>query len=587
MVSRGPGTHDGTIRRHLASGLLVCLAAVACSDQGRLEAGAGAAVLTAAPASADTPLPPGAVQAAIGALLDADPGSHRSGGRRTARERADLIALYEPGGRTPLWTDAAGRPGRQAREAVSLLAAAADDGLDPGAYGSAWLAARLAALAAVHGPDARAVEVAEFDEALSAAMLRYVRHLHLGRVDPRTIGLQMVVPVEQHDFVVVLREAIETGTVAALHAQMTPPLLQYRALRDVLPRYRALAARADLAEILVPAASVKPGEAYDGLDALHAHLTMLGDLPSETPGPAAHGTYDDVLAEGVRRFQRRHGLEADGVIGKATIAALRVPLTQRARQIELALERFRWLPDLDDRRLIGLNIPMFRLWAWNTAPGGAPSFDMRAVVGRALSSQTPVFVADLTQVVFRPYWNVPRSILRNELLPEIARDLDYLRRHDMEMVRGWGDRAPVMEPTPDNVALLRAGTLRLRQRPGPRNALGLVKFDFPNVSDVYMHGTPAQELFSRTRRDFSHGCVRVEDPAALAEWVLQEQPDWTRDRIEAAMAGPHTAYVPLARPIRVVLFYTTAAVMPEDGAVHFADDIYGHDGRLAAALGRP
>jgi murein L,D-transpeptidase YcbB/YkuD len=206
-------------------------------------------------------------------------------------------------------------------------------------------------------------------------------------------------------------------------------------------------------------------------------------------------------------------------------------------------------------------------------------------VGRALRTQTPVFVEEMRHVVFRPYWNVPPSILRNEILPVLARDAGYLKRQNMEIVSGAGDDADVLAVTPENIARLRQGTARLRQRPGPDNALGLVKFVFPNDENVYMHGTPAQQLFARSRRDFSHGCVRLEDPVALAQWVLSDQPEWTRERILAAMAGPAPRQVNLSRPLRVILFYTTAAVMPDDGTVRFAEDIYGHDAKLARALG--
>jgi murein L,D-transpeptidase YcbB/YkuD len=219
------------------------------------------------------------------------------------------------------------------------------------------------------------------------------------------------------------------------------------------------------------------------------------------------------------------------------------------RQIELALERLRWLPHLSDERLVALNIPMFRLWAWDAIPpAGTPLFGMDVIVGRAGSTQ------------------------------------DYLRREDMEIVRGAGDNATRVPLTADAVKRLKQGVLRVRQRPGPKNALGLIKFVFPNREDVYMHGTPAQALFARSRRDFSHGCVRVADPVALAEWVMKGLPDWTRDRILAATMGAETVHTKLPRPIQVILFYTTAAVMPEDGTIRFADDIYRQDVRLEQAL---
>ena len=193
----------------------------------------------------------------------------------------------------------------------------------------------------------------------------------------------------------------------------------------------------------------------------------------------------------------------------------------------------------------------------------------------------------MEQVIFRPYWNVPRSILRDEVLPALRRDAGYLARQDLEVVRGEGDDAMVVALDAAALSGLAAGTLRVRQRPGPRNALGLVKFMFPNSNNVYMHGTPAVSLFARERRDFSHGCIRVADPPALAAWVLgRQRQDWPAARIAAAMADADNVGVPLDAPIDVAIFYLTAAVLPEDGAVHFADDLYGHDAALSRALER-
>jgi murein L,D-transpeptidase YcbB/YkuD len=320
---------------------------------------------------------------------------------------------------------------------------------------------------------------------------------------------------------------------------------------------------------------------------LHRRLRALGDVPAHASVPAEGAPYDGVLVDGVTRFQTRHGLQADGVIGDATQAALRVPLSWRVRQIELAMERMRWLPHLGEQRFLAVNIPMFRLWAWDkVSASGAPSFGTGVIVGRALNTQTPVFVEEMREVIFRPYWNVPPSILRHEILPALARDPDYLRQHDMEIVSGQSDAAPIVALSAENMAGLRRGQLRVRQRPGPKNSLGLVKFVFPNDSNIYLHGTPAPELFSRARRDFSHGCIRVEDPVALTEWVLADQPQWTRNRILAAMNVSPSRRVQLTQPITVILFYITAVVMPEDDSIHFAEDIYGHDGRLDRALAR-
>lgn len=472
------------------------------------------------------------------------------------------------GRRTPgaLWVDTAGRPTPDARAALVVLQGAAADGLDPREYSV---------------PDAG--NPAVFEAALTESLVRYLRHLHMGRVDPRAGGFRIAAPPDDHDFTDVIRAAVEQHRLAETVTEWRPPLALYRLLADTLTRYRALAADSANQPPPPEPAAVKPGQAAAHLPALDRWLRALGDLPPNAAAPISP-LYDGAIVDGVRAFQSRHGLEPDGVLGKATQAALGVPLAHRVRQIEVTLERLRWLPHLDDR-FVAVNIPMFRLWGWeDVPPDGAPSFDMNVIVGRSLNTQTPVFIDQITHIIFRPYWNVPPSILRGEVLPALARDRGYLDVQDMEIVDGQGDNASVVPLSDDALALLRAGRLRVRQRPGPKNSLGLVKFVFPNDDNIYMHGTPAPYLFSRSRRDLSHGCVRVVDPVGLALRVLADQPEWTRARIVAAMQGGAPSRVDLKRPLQVILFYLTAVAMPEDGRVHFANDIYGHDQALERAL---
>ena len=513
----------------------------------------------------------------IQALID---GRDSGLGALAPAERADLQEFYRPDG-SPKWLDKAGRPTANARDALAVLGGAADDALNPDDYYEDLLG-NLAPRIEI--TSSRVSDLARFDVALSAGMLRYLEDLHIGRVDPLTIGIRLTARRDPHDFPALLRSAMADQRVMALAAELRPPFAQYRLLRDMLAHYRSLARNPMLVAPPPFTASVHPDEPFTGLGALYHELVALGDLPVDTPVPREPGRYQGVLVEGVKRFQIRHGLEADGVLGKNTIAALRVPQTWRVRQIELALERLRWLPHLGNERSIALNIPMFRLWGWDVKPNGAPALSMDVIVGRALRTQTPVFVEEMREVIFRPYWNVPRSILRHEVLPKIEHDPDYLRRENMEIVRGAEDDAESVELTADAFAGLRKGVLRVRQRPGPKNSLGLIKFESPNEEGVYMHGTPAQALFARSRRDFSHGCVRVADPVALATWVLQDRTEWTRDRILAATSGSQTIHVTLPRPIKVILFYTTAAVMPDDGTIRFAEDIYRQDARLDRAL---
>jgi L,D-transpeptidase YcbB len=493
-------------------------------------------------------------------------------------EARDLARLYEHTTGRPAWLSIDGRPNATVRTAIDMLAAAAADGLRTSDYHVAPLATRFDRIAT-----ATTAEVAQFDVQLSTAALRFYRHLHLGRIQPSTLGLSLDRSNDDHNFADLLFQALERGDVVDTARRLVPSLAQYRLLREQLARYRRLAG------VVAPApafaATLRPGESATNLASLHQLLVAVGDLPETTPAPGL--IYDEPLAEGVRRFQMRHGLNVDGVIGRVTQAALAVPLSWRVRQIELALERLRWVPDLTTRRVIAVNIPMFRLWAWDTVtPGTMPALSMKVVVGRALNTQTPVFTDQMEYVVFRPYWNVPTSILRNEMIPALQRDPDYLRRQNLEIVRGPGDTSPVVPPTPDHLSRLGRDGLRLRQRPGPSNALGLVKFMFPNENNVYMHDTPAPQVFAQARRDFSHGCIRVEEPERLAEWVLADLGTWPRHHIQAAMAGTPNRRVDLPEPIQVVLFYTTVIVQPEDGAVHFADDIYKHDARLHTVMAR-
>jgi len=485
------------------------------------------------------------------------------------------------------WVDAGGRPTADAREALALLTAAGEDGLDPADYDAAPLAARAALLegsTATPAPTDAPAAAARFATALDAAMVRFLRELHEGRIDPLAMGYPMEPRRDRHDFAGLLHEAAAAHRLPALVAELRPQVPLYAGLRAALPRYRALAADRALAAPLPPLPrALHIGDAWDGLPALAARLAAEGDLAA-ADAATPPTVYAGELVGAVQRFQDRHGLAADGVLGRSTLAALAVPLAQRARQIELAMERLRWLPHPTTERLLVVNIPMFRLVGWGPPPRTAsPDLRMAVVVGRAIRHQTPVLVETLRRVIFRPYWNVPVSIARAEILPALARDPSYLRRHDMEIVAGESDAARVLPVDAASVAGVRAGRLRVRQRPGPSNSLGLVKFVFPNAADVYLHGTPAQELFRRSRRDFSHGCVRVEDPVALAAWVLAPEGGWTRERILAAMGDSRTQQVELAHPIQVLLFYVTA-VAGDGGAVRFADDVYGHDARLAAAL---
>lgn len=517
-------------------------------------------------------------------------GSFAEAARRLAAETppdtrrgSPLRRLYDRGEAGPLWS-AGGHPTRQALQVIALLEDASSRGLDPRDYAAGGLAASAAELEGRASVDSTGL--ARFDVALSRSLLRFLADLHEGRANPRVLRFHLPDAHRGLDLAAIAADVSRAADPGAVIGATEPPYAGYSALKGALQRYRTLAADSSLRPPLPARVPLRAGDPYADAAALRRLLLALGDLP----GVAARDTmptdgYSIDLADAVTVFQRRHGLDADGVIGPATMAALRVPLAHRVRQIELTLERWRWLPDTAPDRYAVVNIPGFRLYLFEHDPTAArPLLRMNVIVGQAAGRRgTPVFSGTMREVVFRPYWDVPPSIARNELLPAIRRRPGYFERERLEIVRG-GDVGAVIYPlTSANLARVASGTLRLRQRPGPDNSLGLVKFVFPNDYNVYLHGTPAQELFAQVRRDFSHGCIRVEDPLTLAEHALAGQDGWDRDAIERAMQGDRTLRVGIARPVAVYVLY--ASVVVRDGAeVHFYPDIYGHDATLARQL---
>ena len=471
------------------------------------------------------------------------------------------------------------RPSAQARQLVQILTNAGELGLRPQDYSAAALAAAAESLQR----GAASAELQRFDADLSSAAQRLIHDLHFGRVDPRTAGFELPATRAPFDMNAAVARLARADDLSVALSAVEPPFYHYTLLKTALRRYRHLAEDASLTRLPKPTArSVKPGEPYAGAAALRRLLFELGDLPA-AQGDSA--TLDPALAAALARFQRRHGLTADGTLGQKTFAALTTPLSQRVHQIELTLERWRWLPLFTTPPII-VNIPQFRLFAFHTLDDRAASImQMDVIVGQTYAhTRTPVFVGDLRTVIFRPYWDVPRSITVKEMLPQIRRNAGYLQRNHLELVEGEGDASPVRAPTPQAIAALEAGRLRLRQRPGEDNALGLVKFMFPNSHNVYMHSTPAHQLFAQARRAFSHGCIRVSEPVKLAEFVLRgASPAWDEARIDQAMRGADNQRVNLKQPVRVMILYGTV-LATEGGPILFFDDLYGLDRQLERLL---
>ena len=511
-------------------------------------------------------------------------------GREAAREpigarltRSDLLdcsdqvrEVYESSGYQLLWIDH-GAPTLQARALAKELADAARKGLRPADYDGARWAERISS---APGEASRWTEPAQarFDVALTVAVTRYVSDLLWGAASPRPAHWRLALEDGRPAVSDVVARLARAADVGAGLATTEPPFPAYRRTLEALHEYERLAREDDGETLPGSAKPIAPGEAYAGMPRLVRLLRAVGDLP-EAGGDASITIYEGPVVDAVRRFQRRHGLAPDGHLGPATLGQLNVPLRRRVTQLQLTLQRWRWVPRSFGPPYVVVNIPEFRLHASD----GRQRLSTSVVVGNAYRSRTPVFAAVMRQVIFRPWWNVPSGIQRHELAPRIAGDPRLLEAERYVVVDRRG-RPPLVAPGPDDlVARLRSGELRLRQRPGPHNALGLVKFVLPNPHGVYLHATPARRLFSRARRDFSHGCIRVEDATGLARWVLRDQPVWTPDRIHAAMTGDGTVVVELERPVPVLIVYGTAVVR-EDGEVRFFDDLYGYDAELERAL---
>jgi L,D-transpeptidase YcbB len=487
-----------------------------------------------------------------------------------------LQKFYEPVNYAPAWVKGSS-PSSQALAMIELLRNAWKKGLEPEDYDASRWDSRLHAMqGSADGP-------AKFDVALTVCTMRYISDLRIGRINPQHFKFGLSVEQKKYDLAQFLREQLlPSADPSAVMDSVESPFAGYRRTEQALVRFIELARADDGEKLPVPAKPVDPGQPYPGAARLVRILHLLGDLPTDTAQPPE--LYNGTLAEAVKRFQRRHGLDPDGRLGPATVKQLNVPLTDRVRQLQLTLERWRWLPTDFSAPPIIVNIPDFRLRALDENNGIA--LEMRVVVGKAMRSESPVFTRDMTYLVLRPYWNVPPGILGKDVIPAIKRDRSQVASKNYEITTFDGKVVTSGAVSDEVLAKLQAGKLTVRQKPGPNNALGLIKLMFPNEYHVYLHSTPATELFSRTRRDFSSGCIRVEKPAELAAWVLRNNRGWTIERVQQEMEnGKDNVTVRLARRVPVFIIYGTA-IAYENSEVHFYDDIYGHDAKLAEVLAR-
>jgi len=492
-----------------------------------------------------------------------------------------LVEFYTAAGYAPAWLRD-GQPTPQALQMIEIFKQAHLEGLNDEDYDADRWAARLATL----NSKPTTADQARFDAAMTVCAMRYVSDTRIGRINPQKLKFGFDVDEKKLELAVFLKDKLVSApdVKPALEA-ILPTAAGYARLKTQLARYEELAKQDDGEKLPPPPGLLFPGGPYAGVPRLVKLLTLVGDMPASAPPPSDPTIYDGAVVEGVKKFQMRHGIEPDGALDAETIDAMNVPLSVRVEQIKLSMERFRWFLNKYPQPPVVVNLPEFRLRALNDQM--RPALFMLVDVGDQYDHQTPIFEDSITYIVFRPYWDVPSDIIKNEIVPSMEDDPSYLSEFNFEVVTPTGELVSSPPPNATLMAELKAGRLRVRQKPGPNNALGLVKIIFPNSFNVYMHDTPVDEArFSKSRRDQSHGCIHLKRPAEMAAFLLRDKPEWTLQKVQEAMkSGPDNQTVTLTNPVPILLVYGTAVVR-EDNNIYFFKDIYGHDATLEAALAK-
>ncbi len=523
-----------------------------------------------------TPVVNSSLSRAIGLILDQHP--TRTLGMLTIEtgERSTdtiLTDIYNRHGLQPLWLTSK-QPNQNAEILLRTLSQSDQDGLNPDNY----KVARLLTLRETKNP----LLLAELDVLLTLALGRYVADMREGSAEPCLLDPKLFasargrrVALEQ-----VVEEALQADNFADYLHDQAPAHFAYQGLRRQLARFRRIAEQGGWPTI-APGPVLKPGMADPRLPLIARRLRITSELGN---APVPGSRYQGALVAAVKRFQKHFLLDQDGIIGPRTLAAMNTPPSMLIRKIILNMERWRWLPHhLAGRRLF-VNIAGFRLIG---ARDEKVEITMPVIVGKKYH-ETPVFTGNLRYLVINPYWNIPDSIAEKEIVPAMQRDPDYLHKHQIRILRGWTENAPEIDPRDIDWQTIGKAIrrYRLRQDPGPNNALGRIKFILPNHNNIYLHDTPARGLFKRTSRGFSHGCIRLSHPLALAQYVLKENRNkiGSKEGIKQLIAsGKHTT-IALDRPMPVHILYRTVRVERTGGEIFFYPDLYGRDALLARAL---
>lgn len=479
-----------------------------------------------------------------------------------------LSAVYQRTGLRPLWVTDQG-PGPDAHVIMDFLKNAENEGLDSRNYDIG----EIAALSEERQPRM----LARLDTLLTYNLIKYMHDASLGRIRPGRVDPPVLNDTKDLPFAPLeaMDNAVHAPDLAAYLSSLPPPHHHYADLKKALAVYRAFKKNGGW-PIVPEGKTIRPNDHDDRIPAIMDRLSVTGDL---APGLPSSTWYDPPLQQAVRKFQRRHGLSPDGAIGPKTLASMNVSASARVRQIIINMARWRWQKRYLGEKYVLVNIANFDLAA---IENGKEVFRLPVIVGKT-QFQTPVFSDRIVDITLNPYWNIPTSIAQNEELPRLRKDAYSLMKRQIRVFSGWGQDAREIDTRFVNWHTISPGMMRqfrLRQDPGPWNALGQVKFNSPNHYDVYLHDTPSRQLFSQHRRDFSHGCIRVKDPLKLVEFALSRQPEaWPIEKIEDRIRAKKPAVIHLAEPLPVHITYQTSWV-DKSGMICFNNDIYGRDERL-------
>lgn len=526
-------------------------------------------------------LPMPVALAADGGLADAvreEIAMFRDSGRLSAEDMqiaggALLESIYELRQFAPAWQESA-----KVEALLQTVRASYADGLNPADYHLQEIEALRPTLGDGKAPSLR--ERAAFDLLLTDSLMRLVYHQAYGKVDLATRDPAWAIgrPLNHRDAASVIAELIDAKDLADGMPSIVPRQTRYERLREQLQRHRSLRDAGGWPEVS-QGATIRPGSADTRIGTLARRLAISGDLAGNDSSRSA-AYYDEDLQDAVRRFQKRHGLEADALVGRATLRALNVSIEQRIDQIRLNLERLRWYEDTASADFILVNVAAYEAYV---VRDGKTVWTTNVIVGD-VDNQTPLFSATLKYLVFNPTWTVPHRIASEELLPKIKQDSGFLAKGNYQLFDPAGNR---VEASSVDWSAIERDSFRftLVQQPGPANQLGEIKFVFPNEHSVCMHDTPQKSLFANAIRAFSHGCVRVDKPNELAEVLLGSE-GWTRAQIDAEIDSARTKNVNLAKPLPVLLRYWTADV-DDNGVIHFYPDIYDRDAAVLESLEGP